>query len=135
MITYLREERARIGLTQSDVAEKVQVGKATYVRWEQGSPIPSDKLALLNGLGFDISYVVTGKRISSVESGIISLSPDCLEKALTSFLYNTAELGLLTKSQDADVASLVNMALYTICKEAGISLKTEEKINTNKKAQ
>ena len=45
---------------QSQVCEKVDVGSATYTRWESGKPIPSDKLTLLANMGFDVQYIITG---------------------------------------------------------------------------
>lgn len=62
MTTFLTLERKRLGLNQSDVYEKINVGKSTYIRWEKGNAIPSDKLAELESIGFDILYVVTGRR-------------------------------------------------------------------------
>lgn len=58
----MQEERKRLRLVAADVCESAGVGRATYTRWEAGSPIPSDKLAILAELGFDIQFVVTGKR-------------------------------------------------------------------------
>ncbi|KAA1165777.1 helix-turn-helix transcriptional regulator [Pseudoalteromonas fuliginea] len=51
-----------MGLLQKDLLDAVGVNKGTIIRWESGSSIPSDKLAELVKLGFDISYVVTGIR-------------------------------------------------------------------------
>lgn len=63
METYLKNERNRLGITQAEVSKLINISKTTYVRWEAGSPIPSDKLALLEGVvGFDIRYIVTGQR-------------------------------------------------------------------------
>jgi len=30
--------------------------------WAKGTSIPSDKLALLSEIGFDVQYIITGKR-------------------------------------------------------------------------
>jgi DNA-binding XRE family transcriptional regulator len=62
MSNNLQEERKRLHLVASEVWENIGASRATYTRWEAGSPIPSDKLALLAELGFDVAYVVTGKR-------------------------------------------------------------------------
>ncbi|MBQ4852951.1 helix-turn-helix transcriptional regulator [Pseudoalteromonas sp. MMG012] len=64
MTTFLSLERKRLGLTQTEVYEPIKVSKSAYLRWEQGKPIPSDKLAELESIGFDIRYIVTGKRQS-----------------------------------------------------------------------
>lgn len=65
MQSFLLSERERLGLKQKDVFEFIGVNKATYYRWESGNPIPSDKLNELSKLGFDVNYVVTGKRGSA----------------------------------------------------------------------
>tara|TARA_E500000081_G_scaffold112056_1_gene114399 strand:- start:1724 stop:2407 length:684 start_codon:yes stop_codon:yes gene_type:complete len=62
----LREERESLGLNQKDVFEAIEVSKGTYIRWEAGKPIPSDKLSELAKLGFDINYVVTGCKSDSL---------------------------------------------------------------------
>ena len=61
MKPFLLQERERLNLKQKDVFESVGVSKVTYYRWESGSPIPSDKLAELGKIGFDIHFVVTGE--------------------------------------------------------------------------
>lgn len=60
MVNYLQLDRKRLGLTANSVYEKIAIGRSTYTRWEAGSPIPSDKLALLGELGFDVQFIVTG---------------------------------------------------------------------------
>ncbi|TAP38746.1 helix-turn-helix transcriptional regulator [Alteromonas sp. KUL49] len=62
MSNFLQKERKRLGLSAAHVQASIDVSRATYTRWEGGSPIPSDKLSLLAELDFDIQYVVTGKR-------------------------------------------------------------------------
>ncbi|ASD67698.1 MULTISPECIES: helix-turn-helix domain-containing protein [Pseudoalteromonas] len=115
----LIEERERLGLQQKQVYDSIQVGKSTYYRWESGTPIPSDKLTELAKLGFDVGYLVTGKRTQIQEDGVVCFSKQNIQEALTAFLYNTAELGLLTKSPDAKVESLVNMAMFSLFREIG----------------
>jgi DNA-binding XRE family transcriptional regulator len=70
MTINLKNERNRLHLKQSDVYENIGVGSATYIRWESGKPIPSDKLALLAELGFDVQYVVTGVRSQNLSEVI-----------------------------------------------------------------
>ena len=60
MTTFLREERNRLELTQADASKAIGVGKTTFLRWEAGYPIPSDKLIALSDIGFDINYVLKG---------------------------------------------------------------------------
>ncbi|WP_082079034.1 helix-turn-helix domain-containing protein [Pseudoalteromonas rubra] len=115
----MKLERERLGLSQREVYDLIHASKGTYIRWESGKSIPSDKLAELAGLGFDINYVVTGKRGSQDNAG---LSTENLEKAITTFLFNTGELGLLTKSDSVEVEALVNMAMFTIAKVSNSEL-------------
>jgi transcriptional regulator with XRE-family HTH domain len=61
-LNHLASERKRLSLTQKEVCEAIDVSKGTYIRWEDGYSIPSDKLEKLAGLGFDINFVVTGER-------------------------------------------------------------------------
>ncbi|WP_010603992.1 helix-turn-helix transcriptional regulator [Pseudoalteromonas maricaloris] len=83
MATFLSLERKRLGLHQSDVYEKINVGKSTYIRWEKGNAIPSDKLAELEGIGFDILYVVTGRRkeLQVIDNGSLISIDDAVEAA------------------------------------------------------
>ncbi|MFQ3202117.1 MAG: phage repressor protein C with HTH and peptisase S24 domain [Pseudoalteromonas tetraodonis] len=60
MTTFLRDERNRLELTQAEVSKAIGVGKTTFLRWEAGNPIPSDKLIALSDIGFDINYVLKG---------------------------------------------------------------------------
>ncbi|WP_462171110.1 helix-turn-helix transcriptional regulator [Pseudoalteromonas xiamenensis] len=133
MITFLREERDRLGLTQAQVADKIEVGKATYVRWEQGSPIPSDKLADLAKLGFDINFIVLGTRAIGSNSST-KISREQLSRSLTAFLFNTGQLGLLKKSESTDVSALVDMAIYTIEQEVGENFELAQTAPIIKKA-
>lgn len=58
----LKDERKRLKLTQKSIAEAVDMADKSVARWETGTPIPSDKLAILASLGFDVSYLLTGVR-------------------------------------------------------------------------
>ncbi|WP_440053351.1 helix-turn-helix domain-containing protein [Pseudoalteromonas sp. T1lg65] len=128
----LIEERERLGLQQKQVFDSIKVSKSTYYRWESGTPMPSDKLAELVELGFDVNYIITGKRSLSQNGEMVCFTQQNLQHALSSFLYNTSELGLLVKSADADVSSLVNMAMYSIYKEVGITYQPEASETKNK---
>ena len=82
MNDYLKEERNRLNLKQREIAIACDVTERTVIKWESGSPIPSDKLAVLASLGFDIQYVVLGKRIinRTIYTGHVGL--DKLERLL-----------------------------------------------------
>jgi DNA-binding XRE family transcriptional regulator len=62
----LKEERLRLGLLQAFVANECDVTSRTIILWEQGRPVPADKLAALARLGFDVQYIVTGVRSTNL---------------------------------------------------------------------
>lgn len=62
---FLTEERNRLDLKAKDVAEFVGVAIPTQSNYENGKRSPdAEYLAKLTELGFDINYVLTGKRES-----------------------------------------------------------------------
>ena len=62
---FLTEERNRLNLKAKDVAEFVGVAIPTQSNYENGKRSPdAEYLAKLTELGFDITYVLTGKRES-----------------------------------------------------------------------
>lgn len=59
----LRTERERTGLTQAVAAKTCGAGQRTYSDWERGiSQIPGNRLASLAMQGFDMQYILTGRR-------------------------------------------------------------------------
>jgi len=84
----LKLERERLGLSQKEVYEAIDASKGTFIRWEAGKAIPSDKLAELVKLGFDVYYVVTGNRdkLKTVDDYEISI-----ESAVSATAYATEE--------------------------------------------
>ncbi|HDY98749.1 MAG TPA: helix-turn-helix domain-containing protein [Pseudomonas sabulinigri] len=66
----LREERKALGLDQQDIAHALGVNLKTVGRWEKVIAIPSDKLAGLASLGFDVMYVLTGQRMPRPVEGL-----------------------------------------------------------------
>jgi len=66
LTSRLKEERERLCLPQKQLIEGCGVTKQTVIRWEAGASIPSDKLAKLAELGFDVLYVVTGIRAGTL---------------------------------------------------------------------
>lgn len=57
----LREERERLGLTQTEFASMVGASKRTLIRWEGGAASPdADALGVWAGAGLDVMYLVTG---------------------------------------------------------------------------
>lgn len=60
----LKQERLRLGVSQSQLAEFVDISLKQVGRWETSIPIPSDKLAKCAELGIDVVFVLTGQRAS-----------------------------------------------------------------------
>ncbi|WLI08314.1 helix-turn-helix domain-containing protein [Pseudomonas sp. FP597] len=59
----LKEERARLKLSQTDLGAVGGVGKTTQINYEKGVGSPdATYLAAVAQLGMDILYVVTGER-------------------------------------------------------------------------
>lgn len=62
----LASERTRLGIDQSDVAEKLGVSKTTISRWERGESIPTGeylvKLHELFGCSIDYLLGLTDER-------------------------------------------------------------------------
>ncbi|MDO8705955.1 MAG: helix-turn-helix domain-containing protein [Sulfuricaulis sp.] len=60
----LKEERTRLGLSQSALAASLGVTKWTVINYERpgarGTPIPADLLSTCARLGMDVQYILTG---------------------------------------------------------------------------
>ena len=61
----LREERKRLGLTQSQLAEHGGVSLSSQKLYEKGRSPACAYLAVLDGIGVDVLYVLTGRREAS----------------------------------------------------------------------
>lgn len=62
-ITFLAEERMRLGYKAKEVADFAKVAIPTQSNYEKGKRSPDTQyLYEISKLGFDIHYVVTGKR-------------------------------------------------------------------------
>jgi transcriptional regulator with XRE-family HTH domain len=65
----LREERDRLGLSQSEMGEIGGVKKLAQLNYEKGERQPSASyLAAVACVGVDVMYVLTGQRIAPVPS-------------------------------------------------------------------
>ena len=59
----LREERKRLSLSQVDAGKMCGVQSQAFLKWEHGDrSMPVDSLAILGENGFDVLYIVTGRR-------------------------------------------------------------------------
>ncbi|MDD0812823.1 XRE family transcriptional regulator [Curvibacter sp. RS43] len=62
----LRQERERLGFSQSDFAALVPVTRKTMFNWESGAgQVASEALGVWAGVGLDVLYVITGQRALS----------------------------------------------------------------------
>lgn len=62
----LKDERKRLKLTQVKAAEIIQKLEASWIRYEKhGDPLNQDQIYALEKAGFDMSYVLFGKRIEN----------------------------------------------------------------------
>lgn len=88
----LKEERSRLGLSQTDLGAAGGVGKTTQINYEKGTGTPDAKyLAAVEELGVDVLYVVTGRRVP-VSNQLIAI--DELEMVLN-------VRGLLSEDKEA----------------------------------
>jgi transcriptional regulator with XRE-family HTH domain len=88
----LKEERSRLGLSQTDLGAAGGVGKTTQINYEKGTGTPDAKyLAAVEELGVDVLYVVTGRRVP-VSNELIAI--DELEMVLN-------VRGLLSEDKEA----------------------------------
>ncbi|MEB3437891.1 helix-turn-helix transcriptional regulator [Pseudomonas sp. A2] len=59
----LKEERSRLGLSQTDLATVGGVGKTTQINYEKGERSPdATYLSAVADKGVDVLYVVTGEK-------------------------------------------------------------------------
>lgn len=59
----LKEERERLGMSQTQLGELGGVGKMSQINYEKDQRSPkADYLTALDAIGIDISYVLTGRR-------------------------------------------------------------------------
>ncbi|MGS3468257.1 MULTISPECIES: helix-turn-helix domain-containing protein [Citrobacter] len=72
----LKEERNRLGFSQSEFAELVGASYKSQLRWEKDESAPgADALSVWAGIGLDVLYVVTGQR-SITHTNIPKTSPE-----------------------------------------------------------
>jgi transcriptional regulator with XRE-family HTH domain len=66
----LKEERARLGITQEKMALAGGVQKRAQARYESGERCPDGHyLARIAELGADVNYILTGVRITQAKQG------------------------------------------------------------------
>lgn len=69
----LKEERSRLGLSQTDLGAVGGVGKTTQINYEKGERSPdATYLAAVAAKGIDVLYVVTGHRVPKAADSLTS---------------------------------------------------------------
>ena len=96
----LREERERLGLTQTEFANMGEASKRSQTDWEQGKLVPNGEfLANIAERGADIGYILTGERNGN------KLSPEENQ-------YLTALRQLDERGKDCMLGMLAAMSCY-----------------------
>ncbi|MFA9486150.1 MULTISPECIES: helix-turn-helix transcriptional regulator [unclassified Moraxella] len=100
--TRLKEERARLNLTQPQFAEKIGVSKRTVVDWEQEKSSPTIKqLGLMIEMGMEAYYLLNDFRIGRTIGDLKQLPAyqEALGEQMTT--QNADERELLTRFRQA----------------------------------
>lgn len=95
----LKEERFRIDMQQIDFAEACGVSRGALLKWEKGEAAPNAMaLAVMDTLGIDVLYVVTGRRSTDSETRLVPA-----EQALLAAWRNSSIKGRALLSAAVDV--------------------------------
>ena len=88
--TRLKEERKRLGFVQLKAAEIIGVREGSWIRYEKhGDPLNQDQIYALQNLGFDMSYVLFGKKMDplSEENTLVRLYNQVAENQKEGLIY------------------------------------------------
>ena len=111
----LAEERKRLGLNQQDLATNLGVSRSSIgmIETDRASR-EANRLLPLAELGFDYTYVLTGRRSATVAGDLLDW--DLLSTILSEIQMWSAEAEIqLTPQKTIVIAKL----LYKICVESG----------------
>jgi DNA-binding XRE family transcriptional regulator len=80
----LKEERERLGLSQTAFAALGGASKGSQILYEKGKPCPSDYLSAIAAHGADVLYILTGRREQPALEDIKTLTAaiEIIEEAL-----------------------------------------------------
>lgn len=93
-------ERERLGLEQADIRDKLNIALATISRYENAKRLPDLGIAKeLSELGYDMAYVITGKRLDESAGDLTDDEMQLLELYRNS--KRRAELVRLIKTYEA----------------------------------
>jgi transcriptional regulator with XRE-family HTH domain len=98
----IKEERERIGLSQTALAAIAGSTKLTQLRWEQGVASPNASvLESWSKIGIDVLYILTGERSKPVEDTLTPKEKTLLEsfRKAPEAVQNAAIVALLSGGQ------------------------------------
>ena len=93
-----KDERERLSLSQSKLAEQIGVGKTTVINWEKGASAPDAlQLAAFAATGADLLYVLLGERgpvstLNEAEEALIDSYRRCKPAARVNLIQTAALL-------------------------------------------
>jgi transcriptional regulator with XRE-family HTH domain len=125
----LLNERNRLNLSQKDVAVFLAMSTKQIGRWEGKSAIPTDKLIELAEIGFDIQYILMGKRavVAAIEpSNMITIdhAVEVAEFAAKEAILTVKHVRKMQgKLIDGSIDAMDNLSLIT--RAAGILARCE----------
>lgn len=90
--TRLKEERKRLGMSQTEFAAAVGVHLNTQSRYEKGDRTPdATYLDAIKSVGVDLGYVLSGTKKISPEHNVLECSYDSWGRAFTKALGFTED--------------------------------------------
>ena len=133
----LKQFRKKIHLNQKEMAAKLSISLMTYQRYEKGSHLPDvEKIKLINVLGADIQWLITGKQEDSQDEPSTSIRPHRMLLSLSDELHTllrsfTQETGIpsatfVTALLECSRIDLINIITATknAKKNFGLTLQT-----------
>lgn len=106
----LREERERVGISQTELGKIGGVVKKTQIDYEKGASAPNASyLAAVDGAGIDVLYVVTGRR--GLNSPIETVPPIEDEDHVSQSIRLAAQLLSVTLSNEQRRLGLSDAAM------------------------
>lgn len=91
----LAEERARLKMTQSELADALGLSRNSVTLYEAGKHLPgAEPLIALDMIGADTGYILTGKRTNSPEDAID------LDRLVVAVKAARQQLGLVPDAED-----------------------------------
>ena len=113
----LKNERKRLNLGQKEISDFLGMSVKQVGRWESSIAIPTDKLAQLSELGFDVNYVITGQRQqpSQIDKALLGECIELLEEVLN-------EVG---RTLEPEIKAKVVAVLYEDSMEDSNTVKPE----------